>query len=187
MIGVTEPPFICRRCGEISDSLTGISQHELACMPAAIRRRQPGQSYRGPVAAEPLGDPSGRKPVKKLPPVKKLKVGTTGKALNCPPPYCLIPQPPQAAPKPAPPPKPEPPKPEPQPEPWTWFGFRVRCFIKLYAFEHYWLSRHLRREAKRERHLQEQAKKQRYRPRRRRPDADVLCGPVLGRRGGGVY
>ena len=48
MIGVTEPPFTCPRCGHVEMSLTAISRHDLDCVPAVeqsgVSRDRPGFS-----------------------------------------------------------------------------------------------------------------------------------------------
>lgn len=51
MIGVTEPPFTCTRCGYVEMTLTAISQHELGCRVAGK-----GPATKLKVAFEPEND-----------------------------------------------------------------------------------------------------------------------------------
>ena len=135
MIGVTEPPFICPRCGLLANSLTEISRHDLQCAPPRSRKGNIDLF----VGSTPLG----------ARPVKKLKVGTKGKALNCPPPYCLIEASPYRLQEPEPPAPSTPPAPEPRTPRWSWWEIRVLFFIKLFALSDYWMARHIRSEARR--------------------------------------
>ncbi len=130
MIGVTKPPYTCKRCGISRSTLTGISQHELTCR--APRDFRQGRAPSGPRPVDAIGR------AVPLRPVKKLKTSTAGKLIHHAP-FCPLDASPkllherERPAKPVPPSMTEHPGEKPRRPRITWFDLRVRFYMKLIA------------------------------------------------------